>query len=144
MTIFWTVHCVAAALALLAALWNLRTDQIPNAICLIGLVAGAVLIVVDSNVGSHAEGFFAAFLPAIVAYRKNLAGGGATKWFSVVSWMLGLRATLIMWPVVLSAVVVALARHHFRDDAREPSEIPMAPVVFVAVLIATLVERRWS
>ncbi|MEO8798454.1 MAG: hypothetical protein ABI551_11260 [Polyangiaceae bacterium] len=131
---------MALTLAIVAALWELRTEKIPNALCVVGLAAGACLIVVDSALVSHGEGFFVGFTPAVALYRRGYLGGGATKWLGVVGWMVGLHTTLLMWPVLLSAAAVLFVHHRVRNRSNEPVNMPSAPVILVAALIATLVD----
>ncbi len=136
---FWTSHLTAAALTLIVALWELRTGRIPTSMVALGLATGALLVVQDGAIGTHALGLLIAFVPGFQAFRSGHIGGGGAKWFAALGWMVGTRTTLLVWAVLLTALLALVLRRRLGPIA--PFTVPSAPTLLVAFALATAIER---
>lgn len=98
---------VAAAFTAVAAIWDLRTRRIPNALTLPVFAAGWIYQIADRGwvgLGDAGAGFLLGFGLLFVLWMIGGGGGGDVKLMGALSVWLGFRLTLLV--LVASTLLV--------------------------------------
>ncbi len=128
-----------AALTGVAALWDLQTKRIPNALVLIGLVAGllaalntAGLVGLGHALLGAAVGLGVLFIP----WTQGWVGGGDAKLLAACGAFLGWRGVLVLLLAATALHGLATLGVVFAARLRsEPAEgAPFAPALAIALI----------
>lgn len=135
-TLTWAAFLVLEAFLLAAALIDLETRTIPDALSLRAALAGIVFAVVQGQALSGLAGMFAAALPLTLAavIRPGGIGGGDIKLSAAAGLFLNLTGAVY---ALLIASAARVACGLLRRTSGKPlnEEIPFAPMLAFGFLI---------
>jgi Flp pilus assembly protein protease CpaA len=118
MDAWWTAVATAVGWTVVVGLWGILTRTVANALLAVGLLAGAVLALVDQRPGWHALGFVAALAPAVGLYAAGMMTAGTAKGMGVLGGILGLGAAPALLVVGLGTVAVTRSRKEHPSSQR--------------------------
>jgi Flp pilus assembly protein protease CpaA len=141
-TAFVIIHVCIFALAVAAAVVEVRTGAIPNVLPLLGLVGAAGIAATQGSWLDQLLGFFAAFVFGFIAWRREFIGGGAFKWFVAASAMTGLEGALLLGGLFIALLGALWLRARARST-KDGYDVPIAPILAIGLTINALCKDHW-
>lgn len=147
----WFLFIVTAAIALPAAIIDVRHHRVPNEICLAGVLLGVAFNVLNHGflgLGSSLMGLFIAFSIGFPLWLMGWFGAGDAKLVSAVGAIVGINLVLpVMAGIAIAGGVFALIYVMAMRASREPLGALIAAVVFPEAkkgssLVAMSVEKE--